>query len=306
MSNSPHHSFALDHAEIYGIECAILIEHFAHWIRVNRKLKRNFIENKTWTYQTLAEISAHFPYWSESQVFRIIKKLEELEVIIKGNFNKSKFDKVQWYAFKNEEMFTKSRNREIENTESLDPDHGIVRSINCTDTKPDILNTNREKPKPNPISRALFGSHVFLSKEEYDSLCTIHSKTKIDQCIEEINDYCQSKAKSYSSNGYAAAIRGWIRKEKEFKPDKPITIKMTNRESVMKDFEHGKKYNGAECFIGDESIAFQRGMNHMQLNFKELGFKVQLESMLRKMGITPGKPDGKQPKFKPSGEIIED
>lgn len=102
-----NHSFSVDLAvELGSIELAILVHHFQYWIRHNQKLKRNLKDNKTWMYQTHKEIIAHFPYWTVDQVRRYIDQLIEKEILIKGNYNKSGFDKTIWYAFKNEERFT--------------------------------------------------------------------------------------------------------------------------------------------------------------------------------------------------------
>ena len=60
MQSTPHHSFDVYLAEQYGIHEAILIHHFQHWIMVNKNLKRNFRDERTWTYQTLQDIAAHF------------------------------------------------------------------------------------------------------------------------------------------------------------------------------------------------------------------------------------------------------
>lgn len=101
------HSFDIDIAAKYGsVDLAIMIHHFEHWIRINKKLKRNFKEERTWTYQTREEIAAHFPYWNSNQVRRMTDKLVQLGVLRKGNFNRSSIDKTIWYAFENEEMFT--------------------------------------------------------------------------------------------------------------------------------------------------------------------------------------------------------
>lgn len=103
---SLHHSFDVELAAQYGIEPAILIHHFQHWIKYNKTLGRNFKEGRTWTYQTRKEIAAHFPYWTENQIRRYIDKLVECRVIVKGNFNKSLMDNTIWYAFADEEKFT--------------------------------------------------------------------------------------------------------------------------------------------------------------------------------------------------------
>lgn len=111
---SPTHGFNSGLAELYGIEESILIHHFQHWISYNQQLKRNFREGRTWTYQTGEEIAAHFPYFSADQVRRVINSLIEKGVIVKGNFNRTKMDRTCWYAFKNEQMFTKWRNRQMQ------------------------------------------------------------------------------------------------------------------------------------------------------------------------------------------------
>lgn len=109
-----HHSFDADLAvELKSVDLAILVHHFQYWIRHNAETGRNLHEGRTWFYQTIKDIVAHFPYWSEKQVRTIIDKLVEKGVLIKGNFNKSPYDQTKWYAFKDEEKFSISRNREI-------------------------------------------------------------------------------------------------------------------------------------------------------------------------------------------------
>lgn len=110
--HEPNHSFSVRLAQKYGVHESILINHFAYWIGVNQRLNRNFHEGKTWTYQTLDEIAAHFPYFTKNQVFNLIEKLclgkdrkskkETLDfepVLVKGNFNKVAYDRTIWYAF---------------------------------------------------------------------------------------------------------------------------------------------------------------------------------------------------------------
>lgn len=97
---SIHHSFDIDlAAHLKSVDLAILVHHFQHWIKVNIKLKRNYIDGRTWTYQTREEIAAHFPYWSTHQVRRLTDKLVKLKILRKGNFNKKSVDKTIWYCF---------------------------------------------------------------------------------------------------------------------------------------------------------------------------------------------------------------
>ena len=107
---SSHHSFDIKLAtELKSIELAIIVHHFQYWINKNQQLGINFIDGRTWTYQTREEISAHFNYFTPDQVRRYTDKLVTLKILRKGNFNKLALDKTIWYAFENEEMFTIGR-----------------------------------------------------------------------------------------------------------------------------------------------------------------------------------------------------
>lgn len=141
MAKSLHHSFDIDLAAEYGLEEAILIHHFQHWIQINKRLKRNSHEGKTWTYQTLNQIAAYFPYWSVDQIVTLLERLthgksrfqkeKQYEpVLLKGNFNKDKTDHTLWYAFVNEEKFIILGNHKIQDI--VEP-----QNVYMTDTKPD-------------------------------------------------------------------------------------------------------------------------------------------------------------------------
>lgn len=144
---SLNHSFSVELAERYGIECAILIQHFQFWIEQNQAMNRNYYDNRTWMYQTQQEIAAIYPYWNRDKVQDLIQKLVDYEVIIKGNYNKKGFDKTTWYAFKNEEMFTKVRNRTMESGKPHNGEGETAQPI--PDTSPD---TSPDKQQQRPAA----------------------------------------------------------------------------------------------------------------------------------------------------------
>lgn len=92
-------------AEAYGIEEAILIWHFQYWIRINKTKKQNFIDGRTWTYQTYGDIALHFTLLSPQQVRRAINNLIGFGVIIKANYNKMPGDNTCWFAFNDESIY---------------------------------------------------------------------------------------------------------------------------------------------------------------------------------------------------------
>ena len=92
------HYFDTAIAADVGINAAILYEHIKFWIQHNEKTGKNLKEGKTWMYNTQAELSEQFEYLSVKQVRTALAKLEAAGYIIKGNFNRSGYDRTCWYA----------------------------------------------------------------------------------------------------------------------------------------------------------------------------------------------------------------
>ena len=49
VSASMNHSFNIELAEKYGVECAIVIENLAFWIKKNEANNKNLYDNRYWT-----------------------------------------------------------------------------------------------------------------------------------------------------------------------------------------------------------------------------------------------------------------
>ena len=61
-------------------------------------------EGEKWISKTLMEFHQQFPFWSKSTIDRILKKLEQLNLIEVGNFNERKTDRTKWYRINEEEV----------------------------------------------------------------------------------------------------------------------------------------------------------------------------------------------------------
>lgn len=228
MTNScPHHSFDIALAtELEDVNLAILIHHFQFWILINKRQGINLHEGHTWTYQTIKKITAWFPYWSTKQVERLLNKAISLNILKKGNYNKTRFDQTVWYCFVDEERFSISRFREMEISKSGNPTPEIGKPI--PDTYTDNIKEkkeNKEKgpapstpplpllPKKAETKKIAFGTFVVLNPGEYENLCDSFGKNRVDALIVSINDWVPNN-KTYKD--YAAAIRTWARKEQDF------------------------------------------------------------------------------------------
>ena len=98
------YSFNGDIAAKYGVDEAVFIHNLYWWIRKNQANGRHYKDGKTWTYNSIAAWSELFPFWSESQVRRIVDKLKNNGAILVESYNKGKFDHTKWYAISDEIM----------------------------------------------------------------------------------------------------------------------------------------------------------------------------------------------------------
>ena len=92
------------HAVLFGYIEGVLLFHFMFWVDFNRKKKQHFHDGRYWTYSSIATLhKSYFPFFSEGQIRRAIDSLFKQNIIIKGNYNKLKYDKTTWYALTDED-----------------------------------------------------------------------------------------------------------------------------------------------------------------------------------------------------------
>jgi hypothetical protein len=99
--NFEHH-FKVRDAKRYGITEAILLYNLKFWIAKNKASGKHFYKGRTWTYNSYKAFSELFQYLSESQIKRALASLVEQGAILKGNFNKKRYDRTNWYALADE------------------------------------------------------------------------------------------------------------------------------------------------------------------------------------------------------------
>jgi hypothetical protein len=92
------HSFEPEDAEKYGILEAILLTNIRWWVAKNEANKRHYYDGKYWTYNSAKAFTKLFPYASQQQIQRAMKKLEEMGAIRVGNYNSNPYDHTKWYG----------------------------------------------------------------------------------------------------------------------------------------------------------------------------------------------------------------
>jgi hypothetical protein len=96
------HHFEVELAKQLGIEEAILIDKFVGWIQHNRANNKNYFDGRTWTFNSAKAYADIFPYMTESKIKRVVARLVELGILVKGNYNENQYDRTNWYAFTDE------------------------------------------------------------------------------------------------------------------------------------------------------------------------------------------------------------
>lgn len=245
-----NHSFDVHIATEYkSVEIAILVWHFHYWIAFNKRLGKNQIEGRTWTYQTIKQIAAAFPYWSIFQIERLLKKSVDLKILKKANFNKSPYDRTVWYAFENEEKFGISRFHEMDETESGNGNSEIGKSYKDKDTETDpetdIDDQKREKndddekgkKEKSPekvIKEKPNGEKIECSKKEYYRYLSFSKLQYTSQEVEEAWErFCNGNAAIGDYKKYLNQIIENMREEKCSKSQK--TKKETEKKELRKE-----------------------------------------------------------------------
>jgi hypothetical protein len=141
MEKYMEYAFDIEEAKQFGVEEAIMLKNFKFWIQKNQANEKHFYDNRTWTFNSIRAFCTLFPFWSEGQIKRILKSLIDQKVLTTGNYNKTKYDKTNWYAFIDLE-FTIGRNQPMDKMKSsnqLDGNSQPIPDVN-TDNKLQIIN----------------------------------------------------------------------------------------------------------------------------------------------------------------------
>lgn len=81
-----------------GAGAATVYQNILYWCERNEANEVNYFEGKYWTYNSRVAFTRLFKCFSERQVRSFLDKLVEANLVLVGEFNKSKSDRTKWYA----------------------------------------------------------------------------------------------------------------------------------------------------------------------------------------------------------------
>lgn len=134
-------------AEITGVENAIFLQDLAYWIDYNMSSDKCRHDGKVWTYSTMDEICNRHKYWTKRQVERIVKNCRENGWIEVGNYNKSSYDRTNWYTLGGKILEFLGIKNDVESI----PQDGDI------DTDKTVISKSPNGEMENTVQR--FGSH---------------------------------------------------------------------------------------------------------------------------------------------------
>ena len=177
------HSVDVELAKKVGFDEANMLGFVAYWVKNNRDNNRNFYDGRYWTYNSAQALTEQFPYWTRRQISGLLEKLEKMGAIVKGNYNKNKFDRSSWYALTDKFMYLIGAEMDETNTE-----------IHFTNTEMDETNTeiiigNNYKPidKPNSFSAREKNQTSLTAKSENKNFDRPLNENQIGYGVEKPN-----------------------------------------------------------------------------------------------------------------------
>lgn len=121
-------------AKELGVNAAIILENIIFWIGKNVANEKHFYDNTYWTYNTMEAFEKLFPYLTFDQIRRNLEKLTTSKYLIKGNFNKHKYDRTLWYTIS--EAIWQKRQMDLARTPNANGKNATPIPNDNTDGKP--------------------------------------------------------------------------------------------------------------------------------------------------------------------------
>jgi Zn-finger nucleic acid-binding protein len=93
----------------YGTNESLFLTNLCFWIEKNKANKVHFHNDRYWVYNTMDAWAELFPYFSKDQIRHLIDKMKGKNILLVGTFNRTRYDRTQWYSVSDEvlSLYTK-------------------------------------------------------------------------------------------------------------------------------------------------------------------------------------------------------
>ncbi len=262
------HSFDISIATKFGVNEAIFLNNIAFWIAKNKANNKHFHEGRYWTYNSSKALAELFPYWSDDQIDRLIKKCCKLDLLLINNFNDTSYDRTRWFGLTDFalELFNLAipRNHGMDTTKSRTPFREIAEPIPDinTDNKPN----KRERKKRAPLS-------PFMPDKENTMLCQTFNL--------DLHEETLSFRERHKGVKTQYEFSRWLKNAKEYQ-DRKKNVRNTDRNEVkssIPDYGPGhprwEALHGTNALFKDESNAKQDRSQNRSFDTKISGSNIR-------------------------------
>lgn len=220
------HHFNPNVAKEFGIVEAVFIQNLYYWISKNRANNKNFHDGRYWTYNSSKAWNDLFIYLTKRQIEYALKRLIDAGVIIRGNYNKNKFDRTSWFAF-SDLGISKLHFFYSDITNFVNGDSNLVTSYNETNNKPNN-NLTDNNPNNSPLVSSANATETLPPKGESEFELKPEEKEPVSsKAKNEYTPEFESFWKIYKtkrSEGKAPAFKQWLKAIKKIKPEDLIKV----------------------------------------------------------------------------------
>lgn len=236
-------------AQIVGLENAIFIQDIAYWLDYNKSSGSAFEDGRYWSYSTLSAICERHPYWTKRQVERIIKNCRENGWIIVSNFNKSKYDRTNWYSLGDKILefigVDKEGNQfhELENSISPNGEMSFPQTVTPIQDIYNKKNNNSNNPPfipPEDFSREMkevFSDWLEYKKEKNQSYKPTGIKMLISKIREHISKYGEQAVIAIIKESMSANYQGIVWDKLKSQEKQSYTKKMDDWKTPIPNYD---------------------------------------------------------------------
>ena len=93
-----NHKFNVSVAKDYGINCAIILGHFAFMYEVAKSHEQNYFDGASWVRLKAAAMANIYPYFTLRQIRFAIDKLVDAQLVLQSEYNIKRSDRTKWYT----------------------------------------------------------------------------------------------------------------------------------------------------------------------------------------------------------------
>lgn len=123
-------------AEKIGLNESIVLQQLHYWLMDSSHIR----DGHKWIYNTYSSWQEQFPFWSDKTIRRTITKLENMGLIVTGNYNKLGIDKTKWYRIDYDllDILTSPCGQ----NDQMDRSNCPIEEVNLTTPLPEITSEN--------------------------------------------------------------------------------------------------------------------------------------------------------------------